>query len=384
MRVAIIAPHFPEYALGYAGGLAKHCDVLVCVDADQVADEYAGRKVPTAGVGRVERFRFKSPLDLLRMFRAVSRFRPSVIHFQEAAGPKRAFFSACVAARLRRRATIALTVHDPVPHEGRNLAAAQRMPWARLYLRRRADVIVVHGAYCGRLMRNSLGSAAPRVVESEHGLLLEPPVLLPLPVLLPPPAAPLKLYFFGRMEAYKGVEVLLLMAESLHAEGLPFELSIAGHGPELDRLQARFGRLPEVTIHDGFVPPRQVMASIQSADCVMLPYLSATQSGVLAAAFAGRRYVIASQTGGIPDVVEHGGNGLLVSPGDPQALADAVRQLAHDPVLRLRLREGAEATATGKLDWNRIASELVKVFEQAVASRRASPKVSEPEQAASG
>lgn len=168
------------------------------------------------------------------------------------------------------------------------------------------------------------------------------------------------------------------------AEGLPFELSIAGHGPELDRLQARFGRLPEVTIHDGFVPPRQVMASIQSADCVMLPYLSATQSGVLAAAFAGRRYVIASQTGGIPDVVEHGGNGLLVSPGDPQALADAVRQLAHDPVLRLRLREGAEATATGKLDWNRIASELVKVFEQAVASRRASPKVSEPEQAASG
>ncbi len=378
MRLAIIAPHFPEYALGYATGMAKHCDVLVCLDADQVADEYAGRRIPTAGVGRLERFRFKSPLDLLRMFRTVSRFRPSVVHFQEASGPKRAFFNACVAARLRPSATIALTVHDPVPHEGRDRTAAQRMPWARLYLRRRADVIVVHGAYCGRLMRNNLGSSAPRVVESEHGLLLEPPDLLP------PPAAPLKLYFFGRMEAYKGVEVLLLMAESLHAEGLPFELSIAGHGPELDRLQARFERLPEVKIHNGFVPPCQIMASIQSADCVMLPYLSATQSGVLAAAFAGRRYVIASQVGGIPDVVEHGHNGLLVPPGDPQALVDAVRKIAHDPVLRVRLREGAEATATGKLDWNRIASELIKVFEQTAANRRAGAKVSEPGQAASG
>jgi len=378
MRLAIISPHFPEYSLRYALGMAEHCEVLVCLDADLVMDEYAGRETPTAGTGRLEQFRFKSPLDLLRMIWTVRRFRPSVVHFQEASGPKRAFFNACVATMLRRSAMIVLTVHDPVPHEGRDQVAAQRTPWMRNYLRRTADVIVVHGAHCGRLMRNSLGTSAQRVVESEVGLILEPPDLLP------PPAAPLKLYFFGRMEAYKGVEVLLRMAESLHADGLPFELSIAGHGPELDRLQARFERLPEVRIHNGFVPPLQVMASIQEADCVLLPYLSATQSAVLAAAFAGRRYVIASRTGGIPDVVEHGHNGLLVPPGDPQALADAVRKIAHDPVLRVRLCEGAEATATGKLDWNRIAGDLVKVFEQTAASRRAGAKVSEPGQTASG
>ncbi len=364
MRLAIIAPHFPEYVLRYAAGMAKHCDVLVCLDADQLADEYAGRDIPKTGVGRLERVRFKSPRDLLRMVRIINRFRPSVVHFQEASGPKRAFFSVCVAAMTRAHATIVLTVHDPVPHEGRDRVAAQRMAWARTHLRRQADIIVAHGAYCGRLMRDRIGFPTQQVVESEHGLILEPPALLP------PPAAPLKLYFFGRMEAYKGVEVLLLMAESLHDEGLPFELSIAGHGPELDRLQARFERLPEVSVYNGFAPPIQVMASIQEADCVLLPYLSATQSGVLAAAFAGRRYVIATRTGGIPDVVEHGRNGLVISPGDPQALADAVRQVAHDKVLQVRLHKGADATAREKLDWDRIAEELFKVFEQAAINRR--------------
>ena len=377
MRLAIIAPHFPEYVLRYAAAMAKHCDVLVFLDADRLAAEYAGREIPETGVGRLERVRFKSPRDLLRMVRAISRFRPSVVHFQEASGPKRAFFSVCVAAMTRASATIVLTVHDPVPHEGRDRLAAQKMAWARTRLRRQADIIVVHGAYCGRLMRERIGFATQQVVESEHGLILEPPALLPLP------AAPLKLYFFGRMEAYKGVEVLLSMAESLHDEGLPFELTIAGHGPELDRLQARFERLPEVSVYNGFVPPLQVMASIQAADCVLLPYLSATQSGVLAAAFAGRRYVIASETGGITDVVEHGRNGLVVSPGDPQALADAVRRVAHDKALRVRLHEGADATAREKLDWSRIAEELFEVFERAAVNRRIGAKFREYDSVAS-
>ena len=378
MRLAIIAPHFPEYALRYAAAMARHCEVLVCLDADQLADEYAGRAVPEAEAGRLERYRFKSPRDLLCMLRTVRQFRPSVVHFQEAAGPKRASFNACVAAMLRPSATIAVTVHDPISHEGRDRAAAQRMAWARRYLRRRADVIVVHGAYCGRLMRASAGSSRQIIVESEHGLILEPQALLPLP------AAPLKLYFFGRMEAYKGVEVLLLMAESLHEDGLPFELSVAGRGPELDRLQPRFERLPEVAVYNGFVPPTQVMASIQNADCVLLPYLSATQSGVLAAAYAGRRYVIASQTGGIQDVVEHGFNGLLVPPGDAVALADAVRLIANDRTLQLRLHEGAVATARDKLDWSRIGGELVKAFERAVAARFAGATTSEQQRAVSG
>lgn len=356
MRLAVIAPHFPEYTLRYAGGLAEYCEVLVCVDEAQLAAEYEGRSIPEEHDRRIERVRFKTLLDLFKILYLTARFKPAIVHFQEAAGPRRGFFVACIATAMKPFARIALTVHDPVPHAGRDAVAARRTAWVRDYVRRLADIVVVHGAHCARLYRE--GAPRPRceVVQSEHGLILEPSVVQPNP---PPP---LKLYFFGRMEAYKGVEVLLAAAELLHAEGAPFELWIEGQGPELDRLQDRFLRLPEVKLHNGFVPSNRIIAAIQATDCVLLPYLSATQSGVLAAAFAGRRYVIASETGGLPDVVEHMENGLLVPPGDSHALAEAIRTVARDEGLRARLRDGADATARVKLDWGRICKELHGVF----------------------
>ena len=89
---------------------------------------------------------------------------------------------------------------------------------------------------------------------------------------------------------------------------------------------------------------------------------SVSKTGLADGLFAGWRYVIASDTGGLADIVDHGRNGILVPPGDPHALADAIRALAADPALRARLREGARATANGKLNWDRIAAELHEVL----------------------
>jgi glycosyltransferase involved in cell wall biosynthesis len=362
MRVAIVAPHFPEYALRYAAALSRLCEVLVCVDAAQLADEYDGRGAAATGSALVRLERFKTPRDLLGMWCAIRRFRPDVVHLQEAAGPRRALFLLFAALALRRSAVIALTVHDPEPHPGRDQAAARATAPVGALVRRLARVIVVHGAYCEAVVRRRFLRPSQTLVRSEHGLILEPP--LPAP---PPPAPPVRLCFFGRMEAYKGLETLLRAAESLHAEGLAFELWIGGRGPELDRLQDRLASLPEITVRNAFIPSAEVVAAIQAADCVLLPYLSATQSGVLAAAFAGRRFVIASRAGGLPDVVEDLRNGLLVPPGDPLALAEAIRAAARDPSLRERLRAGAAATAAGRLDWDRIAHEMHAAFERAAS-----------------
>lgn len=355
MRLAIIAPHFPEYSVCYAAGIARHCDVLVCVDVRQLAMEYEGRDVPR-GRFQLERVHFRQPLDLLRQLWLVIRFRPTVVHFQEAAGPRRGWFNAIIATVMKPFATIVLTVHDPVPHEGRDAAVARRVAHIRDYLRRRADITVVHGGYCERRLRESAHPPRGRIVQSEIGLILEPEQQAPAP------GAPLKLFFFGRMEAYKGLEVLLTAVEQLHEEKLAFTLSIAGSGPELDRLEERFALLPEVRVFNGFAPPNRIMALIQEAGCVLLPYLTATQSAVLAAAFAGRRPVIASATGGLPDVVHDGHNGLLVPPGDPRALADAIRRLAGDAALRAKLAAGAAQTAREVLNWDRIGGELHAAF----------------------
>jgi glycosyltransferase involved in cell wall biosynthesis len=126
----------------------------------------------------------------------------------------------------------------------------------------------------------------------------------------------------------------------------------------LDRLQPQLEAMPEVTVRNGFIESDDLVRAIQSTECIVLPYLRATQSGVAAGAFAGRRYVVASDAGGLRDVVRHGGNGLLVPPGDSAALAEALRVLAEDQAMRRRLLDGAAATASGPLDWDRIVDHL--------------------------
>jgi len=119
-------------------------------------------------------------------------------------------------------------------------------------------------------------------------------------------------------------------------------------------------------VYDGFVPPRDVIDGMEEAECVLLPYLSATQSGVVAAAFANGCYVIASAVGGLPDVVADEVNGLLIPPNDPQALANAIKRVSLDNVLRERLAEGAKVTAETQLRWSRIASTLHVEFTRLV------------------
>jgi glycosyltransferase involved in cell wall biosynthesis len=349
MRLAIIAPQYPEYSIHYGRAMADRCEVLTCVDEGQTIEEYEER-VTQVGKQHLYPMRFKSPWDLLKLVCRVLKFCPSVVHFQEASGPRRGFFNAMVATIMRPFALIVLTVHDPAPHTGRDADAARRTSWTRDYVRRIAQKVLVHGDHCAR-QYGALHLDRQEIVVSDHGIILEPIESISVP-------SNRCLYFFGRMEAYKGVEILLLAAEKLHNEGFDFELRIEGRGPELDRLQTRFRQLPEVSIFNGYVPPQQIITSIQLAGCILLPYLNATQSGVLASAFAGHRFVIASDTGGLRDLVNHDQNGILVPPGDPDALAAAIRTVIIDGNRCDRLRQGARDTANTRLDWNRIATNL--------------------------
>jgi glycosyltransferase involved in cell wall biosynthesis len=351
-RLAIIAPHFPEYVTEYARAMSRRRAVLAVVDGGQLRAEYSGREIPADAAPLLRTNGFRTPADLFRLLDELRRFRPDLLHLQEAAGPRRALFNLAAATLLGLRARVILTVHDPEPHEGRDAEAHRRTAQVNALVRRRADAVVVHGAYCAGLYAARHLRPGQRLIESQHGLILEPSVVAPVA------PGPLRLLCFGRMEAYKGIEVLLAACRLLHEQGVSFELLVAGRGPELDRLQPQLEALPEVTVRNGFIESDDLVRAIQSAECIVLPYLSATQSGVAAGAFAGRRYVVASDAGGLRVVVRHGGNGLLVPPGDSAALAEALRVLAEDQAMRRRLLDGAAATASGPLDWDRIVDHL--------------------------
>jgi glycosyltransferase involved in cell wall biosynthesis len=88
---------------------------------------------------------------------------------------------------------------------------------------------------------------------------------------------------------------------------------------------------------------------------------------VLVEAMAAGTPVIASAVSGIPELVEHEVNGMLVAPEDPGALADALVRVHREPALRSAMVDGARRTVAERFDGDRLAGELAGLFREALA-----------------
>jgi glycosyltransferase involved in cell wall biosynthesis len=133
--------------------------------------------------------------------------------------------------------------------------------------------------------------------------------------------------FFGYVRAYKGLDVLL-EAIGLLDPALDVELVVAGEFYE-DRntYDERIRALPpgtRVTVHAEYTPTDRVRDYFSAADVVVLPYRSATQSGIAQIAYNFDVPVIASDVGGLAEVVKDGVTGSVVPPGDARALANSI------------------------------------------------------------
>lgn len=348
----MVAPHFEEYAYLLCVALAEYAEVLLVLDTRVLDDEFAGRVRPSHPRLTVRHNRFRTPAELARLIGAMVRFRPDVLHWQEPSGFIKAGFAAATVTLARCRT--AITIHDPVPHAGRDSRVAARLMRLRRYARARVDRLFLHGPACAAQYQTGfLGTDVPdpRTRLTEHGVVLEG-----APV---PPPATFRAVMVGRMEAYKGLAILVEALELLAAQGRPVAVHVAGAGPEIERLHDRLVALPGVTVEAGFLAATRLIELIGASDGVLLPYTDASQSGVLATAFANRRFVIASAVGGIVDLVADRENGLLVPPGDAAALAAALTRVADDPAFRARLRDGAAHSAAECLRWDRIATALL-------------------------
>src|SRR5439155_654614 len=133
------------------------------------------------------------------------------------------------------------------------------------------------------------------------------------------------LLFFGFIRAYKGLENLLRAFARLPSD---ITLLVVGEFYEsrapYDRLAGELGIAERVRMSGRFAGEAEVRRAFSACDAVVLPYRSATQSGVIPLAYAMECPVITTRVGGLAEVVEDGGTGLLVPPDDPAALAAAI------------------------------------------------------------
>lgn len=135
------------------------------------------------------------------------------------------------------------------------------------------------------------------------------------------------LLFFGYVRTYKGLD-WLLMAMPAILEKLPVRLLVVG---EFYDDEARYRRMIEnlgisraVKIVSDFVPSEEVPTYFSAADVVVLPYKSATQSGIVQLAYHFNKPCIVTDVGGLAEVVINGVTGFVVPPEKPEEIAKAV------------------------------------------------------------
>jgi glycosyltransferase involved in cell wall biosynthesis len=217
-----------------------------------------------------------------------------------------------------------------------NVDTHERVPFGRALTRsvlRRADLLVTHAPHqTGEL--EALGLAHLPRLEAFHPH-FETAALAPLPGrdVLERERARLGdgrpvLLCFGAVRPYKGVDLAFEALALLPPRSV--KLVVAGRfwsgTRDYELLAKRLGVDGDVELIDEYVSDERAALLFGSCDACLLPYRSASQSGVAALSLAYARPVIATAVGGLPAAVRDGVDGILCPPGSPAALAAAIEQ----------------------------------------------------------
>ncbi len=238
-----------------------------------------------------------------------------------------------------------------------------------------ADLVVTISEYNRAFLSEQLGETLAERIEVVHcGVPTRRFEVAPMPG-----GERLEMVCVARLEPKKGHVHLIDACARLREAGVGFRCRLIGEGPERGVLETRIRSLglEEHVALEGAQPRTVVLRRLAEAHvavlaCIVTP--SGRADGIpvaLMEAMATGRPVVATQVSGLPELVIDEQCGLLVPPGDPAALAEALGRLASDPALVRRLGEGARAQVLDGFDIDECADRLLSLFGRpSVSSKR--------------
>ena len=168
--------------------------------------------------------------------------------------------------------------------------------------------------------------------------------------------------FAGKISPYKGLDYLLPAMEQVHQQCPDCKLTVAGGGKYHFDI-SHYQSLEYIDIRNRFIPDRELVALIRNCAFMVCPYTDATQSGVIMSAFAFNKPVIATNVGGLPEMVKHEQYGLIIQEKDANTLAESITMLwQHPEKLQHYTEHIKEDYNTGFHSWKQIAEDLNRSY----------------------
>ena len=351
-----MAFNFIEYCIRLASALAQDAEVLLMLPQEQ-AHPYSSLLDPAVTFQPFAASRLRHALPQLstvhRLHERIRRFSADVVHLQGG------YFWFNLFLPLLRHPFV-LTVHDCQPHPG-DLPSQRTPRWVRNIAYRQADEIIAHTEHVKQSILASHSIGPDRVHVIPHIKLGQETVQTKA---LDDENTVL---FFGRIWEYKGLEYLIRAEPLITAEVPDAKIVIAGTGEDFSRYRQMMVHPENFVVHNRYISDADRAELFRKASVVVLPYIEASQSGVVPLAYTFGKPVVATTVGGLPETIDDGHTGYCVPPRDEEALAGAIIRLLRDPLLRKKLGTNANRKINAECSPAKIAQSTLKVYRQALA-----------------
>ena len=247
------------------------------------------------------------------------------------------------------------TIHDPFPHSGEissrktkiyNNTISNSDYFVLLNERQKKEFCTYYGVNEERVFINRLGiyDNIKAFVKPEHKVKSN------------------NILFFGRISPYKGIEYLCEAIIKVREVVPDVTLTIAGGGKMYFDIDP-YKQLGYTDIRNHYVGMGELAELLSECELSVCPYTDATQRGVIMTSYALGKPVIATDVGGLPEMIEQDRTGIIIPPRDSSALAIAIIKILKD---KNKLQEMSayinNEYGNGEKSWNSIAKKYIQIY----------------------
>jgi len=357
MRITLISLWYIEHSVSLANALSKDNDViLILSDKSRIQDflPVISERVKYKVIKKPRGSFIKILSEYRKILKDINSFKPQVVHVQDG----NAYLALALALRDKRSYPVITSIHDPIPHVGEKWS---KKIISSFLMIRISNKIIVHA----HELKKQTSKLYLKSKKQIHVIMLGTHDIYKYWGKNNENADEKNILFFGRIWKYKGLEYFIKSQPIVKKSIKNAKYIIAGRGENFDKYLEMIEDSNGFKIINEYISNEKVAELYQDASVVVIPYLEATQSGVLMTAFAFNKPVIVTNVGGLPESVDYGNAGIIVPPKDSQALADAIIKILCDSELEKQLKINIEKQAQ-KLSYNNIAQLTKQVYLESI------------------
>lgn len=280
---------------------------------------YKGYTVEKMAIdGKFKNFARFLPFKLKKVLNQILQFKPDIVHLVNFN-----LWSIFMIKLIKKKfpmICVIQTIHDPFPHSDNFILYRYIIKKWNADISKVADYIILHNK---KMMSNFM-----TCYNTDSKKVLYAPLLHFYPQDYIPPNYTRTVLFYGRMKKYKGLVFLPRISFLLRNSNIKITVAGSGHIPR--KLKKNLQKMENVTVINKYINSDEERRLFQYSDLIILPYLDATQSGIVPLSFKFSRPVVAFNVGALEEQIVNGYNGFLVDPYNIEEFVGKIKLLIED------------------------------------------------------